>query len=327
MNPVDRKVLENEYQKNNLTVKTDMLVENMIKVARVLTNTEFMLKALRKLSDAMLEQYKVNMEGAVGGATITKAKLLEKLKEADRAADDKSRHLLSTVLTKFEEGAGFKTFQAVNGHPRIIQMTGLLSGKDFLNTVGAGHMAKDYVTVQHGVYSHRIQWYCLGVSGELGENLGNLFKQFQEGIAWLLTFDRRNEHARAATGGDGTIDRFDFRTPEMLHAYLQMKDAGANCPLVAEYIQGKVAGISKDKSWQLVRMAVAARKLFPAKKAQLDGWKKLDNKKLEQKLKDVLGAADHAKLKTFLTTGKEGIDGHNVLYPQADGTYGNEPQK
>ena len=23
-------------------------------------------------------------------------------------------------------------------------------------------MAKDYVTVEHGVYSHRIQWYCLG---------------------------------------------------------------------------------------------------------------------------------------------------------------------
>jgi type VI secretion system protein VasG len=339
MNPVEKTVLINEYKKNiewyskdnekkpnkaigvNLTTE---LQEAMIQVAQVLTNTKFMKDAFKTLNEAMLKKYEEKMN-AVAPTTPLKARMEQLRKEmakAKRDEDDNSRHLLSMVLHDFEKEHGFKTFQAVNGHPRIIQMTGLLSGKDFVSTLGAGHMAKDYVTIEHGVYSHRIQWYCLGQSNEFNiPNLKDLFIKFQEGLAWLLTFDRREEHPRNATG-NGAITLDDFRTPEKMHAYFQMADAEAVCPLVSEYIKGKHKAI-KDHSWVNVRMAVAARKLYPEKKAELDGWKSLPKAQLQPKLKSVLGLEKYKELETFM---KGDVDGHNVLYPQGDGAYKTTPQ-
>jgi type VI secretion system protein VasG len=234
-----------------------------------------------------------------------------------RKEDDPSRHLLSLALTKFEEDSGFKPFATVNGHPRIIQMTGLLSAEDFTQAVKNGHMAKDYVTAEHGVYSHRIQWYCLGKSGKFDADLKALFKQFQTDIAWLLTFDRRPEHPRAVPGGNGNIDPTDFRTPEALHKWLkESTEAAAVCPLLASYIRSKTKKI-QGKSWLAIRKVVAARKLFPAKKPDL-AWKDLNTKQIETLLARVLSEQERMELDKFLKQS-------NVLYPQQDGTYKSTP--
>ena len=217
MNPVTDDVLKKEYRANGVNVSPE-LEANMMKAAKVLTNTKQMKAALKALSDAMLEKYKNDM-AAIDDKIDRKAALLA-MQQKNREDNDKSRHLLSNVLTEFETKNGFNTFVAVNGHPRIIQMTGLLGDADFIATVGAGHAAKDYVTVDHGVYSRRIQWYCIGHSKAFDVDLKGLYVSFQSGNAWLLTFDRRNEHPRKATG-DGNIDTLDFRTPEKLHAYLK----------------------------------------------------------------------------------------------------------
>lgn len=313
MNPVTEQTLLKEYEANKVAVSPE-LQASMMKAAKVLTDTRFMLTALKKLNTAMLDKYRAEMELIDKMAPTDQKTLLKVMHEQGRADTDKSRHLLSTVLTEFETQKGFKSYLAVNGHPRIIQMTGLLSSKDFQDSLGAGHMAKDYVTMAHGVYSHRIQWYCLGNSPLIDADLKKLFVEFQQGMAWLITFDRRPEHPRAVPGQTGSIDPTDFRTPETLHTFLlESADAMATCPLLAQYVRDKASAL-KGKSWLLVRKAVAARKLFPAKKTALDGWKSMDSKDLEKKLSDVLGKADLAVLETFLKSS-------NVLYPQADGSY------
>jgi hypothetical protein len=309
-------VLTKEYAANGVKVSAE-LEANMRKAAKALTDTKEMKKSLKALSDAMLEKYKADMAVFDSSAKVDRNSALAAMKQKDREDDDKSRHLLSNVLTQFETDAGFNTFVSVNGHPRIIQMTGTLTSKDFVDTVGAGHAAKDYVTIDHGVYSHRIQWYCLGKSGKFDAGLKSLYVSFQTGNAWLLTFDRRNEHPRNATGV-GNIDTLDFRTPEKLHAYLQSTDALAECPLVAQYIQDKGKAI-QGKSWLLVRKVVAARKLFPNDKLKFDGWKAMKSSEIEGLLKSKLTVPQQEELKKFL-------DESNVLYPQDNGTYARTAQ-
>jgi hypothetical protein len=309
-------VLKKEYAANGVNVPSE-LEANMMKAAKALTDTKQMKVALKALSEAMLDRYKSEMALIDASVTVDRKSALAAMQQKDREDEDKSRHLLSNVLTRFETDHGFNSFVGVNGHPRIIQMTGLLTAEDFIGTVGAGHMAKDYVTVDHGVYSHRIQWYCLGKSGVFDADLKGLYVSFQTGNAWLLTFDRRNEHPRAATG-DGNIDTHDFRTPEKLHAYLKSSDALAECPLVAQYIQDKNKAI-QGKSWLLVRKVVAARKLFPADKSKFDGWKAMKSSDIEGLLKSKLTESQRKELELFLKSS-------NVLYPQSDGTYAKTAQ-
>jgi hypothetical protein len=316
MIPVTDDVLKKEYAANGVNVPAE-LEANMMKAAKVLTDTKQMKAALKALSDAMLEKYKTEMAALDANLKVDRKSALAAMQQKNRDDQDKSRHLLSSVLTQYETDHGFNSFVGVNGHPRIIQMTGLLSSKDFVETVGAGHMAKDYVTVDHGVYSHRIQWYCLGQSGKFDVDLKGLYVSFQTGDAWLLTFDRRNEHPRKATG-DGNIDTLDFRTPEKLHAYLQSADALAECPLVAQYIKSKNTAI-QGKSWVLVRKVVAARKLFPAVKSNFDGWKVMKPGEIEGLLKSKLDQSQQKELEQFLKSS-------NVLYPQNDGTYAKTAQ-
>ena len=309
-------VLKNEYRANGLKVSPE-LEANMMKAAKVLTDTKQMKASLKALSDAMLEKYKADMAAFDASIKVDRKSALAAMQQKDREDGDKSRHLLSNVLTQFELEHGFNTFVGVNGHPRIIQMTGLLSSQDFIATVGAGHAAKDYVTVDHGVYSHRIQWYCLGQSGKFDADLKGLYVSFQSGDAWLLTFDRRNEHPRKATG-DGNIDTLDFRTPEKLHGYLKGSDALAECPLLAQYIQDKNKAI-QGKSWLLVRKVVAARKLFPADKSKFDGWKSMKSTEIEGLLRSKLSQPQQLELDQFLKS-------CNVLYPQNDGSYAKTAQ-
>ena len=312
MMPPSDQALDTEYNANNLNVPAD-LREAMKTAAKVLTDTPSMHKYLKALDDDMLKIYIEQLRKVDESATATKATLKKAMEVTVRREDDPSRHLLSLALTHFERTAGFDTFATVNGHPRIIQMTGLLSAKDFTQTVANGHMAKDYVTAEHGVYSHRIQWYCLGKSGKFDADLKTLFIKFQTDLAWLLTFDRRPEHPRAVPGGNGNIDPTDFRTPETLHKWLkESNDAAAVCPLLASYIRGKAKKI-QSKSWVAIRKVVAARKLFPARKPDLT-WKDLNTKQIEALLAKVLSEAERKELETFL---KES----NVLYPQEDGTY------
>jgi hypothetical protein len=313
---VTEDVLKNEYQKNGVKVPPE-LEANMIKAAKVLTDTKKMKESLKVLSEAMLKKYKADMAAFDSSVQVDRKSALAAMQQKDREDDDKSRHLLSNVLTQFETENGFNTFVAVNGHPRIIQMTGTLTPKDFVDTVGAGHAAKDYVTIDHGVYSHRIQWYCLAQSGQFKTDLKGLYVSFQTDLAWLLTFDRRNEHPRKATN-DGNIDTLDFRTPEKLHAYLKSPDALAECPLVAQYIQDKSKAI-QGKSWLLVRKVVAARKLFPTEKSKFDGWKSMKSTEIEGLLRSKLTPPQQEELKQFL-------DKSNVLYPQKDGTYAKTAQ-
>lgn len=312
--PPTEQDLTNEYTKNNVGV-TGELVDNMQKIARTLTDTKLMKSACKLLSDDILETYQRNIGNASTANDLKKAMVL-----ADRKEDDPSRHLLTTVLTEFESGNGFKTFQSVNGHPRIIQMTGLVSGPGFLSTVGVGHMAKDYVTIEHGVYTHRIQWYCLYKLQKAGKinitsSWGDLFRSFQVGMAWLITFDRLPEHEEKATGSR-TIEVFDFRTPEKLHAYLKSGDAASECPLLATYMQSKANEIKHITNWMTIKKITAARKLFPAKKTSLDGWKKLKNATaVDQLLKSVLSKEELAELGKVVVL-KATTDDANLLTPQ-----------
>jgi len=310
--------LQNEYVKNGVKdsgVNDDLLLK-MKEIALALTNKGFMIKiALRALNDSMLKLYRDRVGNTVKTEDLKKA--MNKAR-ADRPENDPSRHLLTEVLTDFESKNGFKTFASVNGHPRIVQMTGLVSGPGFLSTVGAGHMAKDYVTLAHGVYTHRIQWYCLHCLREntkinLPGDFGKLYQDFTSGMAWLITFDRLPEHEKKATDS-GNIDTFDFRTPEKLHGYLKTTDASADVPLLAAYMQDKAEAIKNITNWVLVKRVTAARKMFPAKAPMLEGWKKLSNVELEKKLKEVLSQEELQQLAEVVVM-KPANDKANLLTP------------
>lgn len=319
MNPVQKPELEKEYTENKVVVSPEVK-DLMMAAAQVLTDTEAMCGYLAKLDEAMLARYKEVLTQVDNTAAPTPKELAKKMSLPNRKADDPSRHLLSYVLAQYEKDSGFNSFAAPNGHPRVIQMTGTLSSADFKAIALDGHMAKDYVSPVHGVYTHRIQWYCLGQSGKLGEDLKGAFIKFQSGAnAWLLTFDRTSGHAaRAGLSAPGDTE---FRVPERLHAWLGSANAKKHCPLVNEYIAGKDKNLKVNydgnQNWLAVRKAVAARKLFPGVKEKLNGWKNMTSAAMQKTLTDVLTKQQQEELMTFLKT--------NALYPQPDGSYATTP--
>jgi hypothetical protein len=325
MAPVTDEELDREYEKNDVQGKVPAAhIKKMREIAKALTNVTLMKWALKSLSDKMAEQYKTRVDKTVAGVVGWK-QVKAAMEKADREEGDVSRHLLTTVLADFEQNNGFKCFQTTSGHPRIIQMTGLVSGPGFLATVGAGHMAKDYVTIDHGVYSHRIQWYCMYAiqkenKAHFGDNLGELYKEFSKPGSWMITFDRLGQH-QEKTNGNRTIDPFDFRTPEQLNRYLrESTDALAECPLVAAYMQSKK--LANITNWKTVKRITAARKLFPACKSKLDGWKKLSsNKAVEELLKQVLSAQQLLELSMVVVDVAKTDSANLMTWDKDAGTY------
>lgn len=324
--PVTDLELDREYAANNIAPPKfeQPFIDSMRGIAKALTTKTQTKKALEALSNAMLAEYEKRLGGPLSGTLSARVKALkEKMNQANRDEKDKSRHLLTTVLTAFEKNEGFQTFAAVDDHPQIIQMTGLVSKAGFLGTIGSGYTAKDYVTREHGVYSHRIQWYIVGkiFAATLGP-LAELFKKFQEGNAWLITFDRLPEHEEQ-TNGNRTIDSYDFRTPEKLHAYLQTDDAALECPLLANYIRSKESGLGKSISWISIKKICAARKLFPEKRSEFDGWKRLTKTaEIDNLLKGKLTAEELKELNELMVLkSKEDDLNANLLHPKPSGGY------
>ena len=86
-------------------------------------------------------------------------KLEKKFKTDSAKSPNKSpEKILEEIVGEFEKEAGFADLT------KITQADGILSATAFLKIVAEGHPFNDYgpATPQHGVYSHRIQFYLLG---------------------------------------------------------------------------------------------------------------------------------------------------------------------
>jgi len=184
------------------------------------------ISTLGELEAKLLERYRANAGSKAKMAKIAADRIRTDkyhvdpaVTERGRPEDDPTRHLLSDVLSEWEKTVGLQVYEVQDGKPKPrmkpVYMVGTLSGPGFTGHLRDGHQAKDYVGLEHGVFSHRIQWYLIGTSKTL--NLPGavlvLFKQTGDyTFLWDCIFDRQKDLDDRDT---------DFRKPENLNRYLQ----------------------------------------------------------------------------------------------------------
>ncbi len=135
---------------------------------------------------------------------------------------DPTKHLLTEVLTLHENKENFAPVEKSSDnffHP--MSFWGVLDNASFAASIRTKNIGKDYVAGDHGEYTHRIQWYCIGAQkqslGLMSKDMGTLFSR--SGISWGRLFDRQAIDA---------TDAFDFRRPERLNRWLTDKVQGSS---------------------------------------------------------------------------------------------------
>ena len=181
---------------------------------------------------------------------------------------DPTKHLLTSVLTQFEIAEGFKEVDTDGeGHPRATRFLGQLSSDDFAYHIRNAHLAKDYVGLEHGEYTHRIQWYCIGQAKQhLGltdtqqdrDKIATLF--MKSGPFWGKTFDRNIQ-----------TDTCDFRKPENLNNWLVGKPQGGGkkFPLLHNFLKARRARMGGTGYTAFVLKMMIAKHIFPGSFAKL----------------------------------------------------------
>jgi hypothetical protein len=149
--------------------------------------------------------------------------------------------VLQAVLLKNEYAHGMHTDD--QGHPLvpplIYSFTGTIEVDKFLQAVKAGYQWKDIgVSPEHGVFSHRIQWYLISqaddfwhlkpqdfknVYREIGKYTGKVADSLNQTSLWARLCDRPVTSKRAPSLGLdlGTSDGKDFRSPERVTLHIQ----------------------------------------------------------------------------------------------------------
>jgi hypothetical protein len=170
------------------------------------------------------------------------------------------RKLLTETLTEFEARIGF-----VDKIPNLLRE---LAGPEFGSVLRAGAHWKDPgAGVQHGEFTHRIQWFLVVVSGKLdapaagprvsayralteitrfstGLNPADRVRPELEYIPlWSVLFDRLTEFWEHEGSPNGLLkqacDMQDFRCPEFLHPHIIATDNRARWPLLGAFLHAR----------------------------------------------------------------------------------------
>lgn len=203
----------------------ELRTKAFIKISKFLTDGPEFLAALKVLEQEMTaefmsriargskEDYQEGMKDLLSGGD--KSGMFAHRRANKYELDhDPTRHLLTQVLNTSLELEGFTNFEK--------NSEGLIFGPSaygniehaFGEQIQQGRIVKDYVGLDHGEFTHMIQWYCVGKQKVFLDlpNLGfgetvNLFKV--SGIFWGQVFDLNQ-----AAGEE------DFRKPEKLYPWL-----------------------------------------------------------------------------------------------------------
>ena len=117
----------------------ETLFDDVVAIQQFLTGQTAMADALKNLENEL------------------RATLKQRRQQKDQ---DPFANLLNGTLGRFEEAHGFAVYN-IEERMKVITLTGNLSSEGFGKTLAEGRPFKDYVGRDHGVHTHRIQWYCL----------------------------------------------------------------------------------------------------------------------------------------------------------------------
>jgi hypothetical protein len=236
-----------------------------VKISQFLTDSPEFLTALNKLEEEMTTEFKRCVQGskdedqaAIDLAAVgTKAGMFahRRANKYQSVAHDPTRHLLTQILNKALEDEGFTSFER--------NADGLIFGPSaygniehaFGEQIQQGRIVKDYVGLDHGEYTHMIQWYCVIKQKifltlpTLGyDKVVNLFKV--SGIFWGPVFDLNQ-----ALGED------DFRKPEKLYPWLCEPMRVQNYPLLNGFLVSRRLRLS-ETAYSPARMKLILAKKF-----------------------------------------------------------------
>ncbi|MBM7112617.1 LirA/MavJ family T4SS effector [Archangium primigenium] len=222
--------------------------------------------ALLHLEQAMQQELRQRTGQTLDPSALEKVSFAHGRANAFSTEADPTRHLLTTILTRYEQQEGFREVDTDgDGHPRTSRFLGQLSSGDFAYHIQQAHLAKDYVGLEHGEYTHRIQWYCLGqAKAHLGltdtredrDKMATLFSK--SGLFWGLTFDRNT-----------TPTMYDFRKPEYLNNWLvasPTSPGGAKkFPLLHNFLKSRRERLGEKGYGPWIIKMMIAKNVFPEK--------------------------------------------------------------
>ncbi|RKH74470.1 LirA/MavJ family T4SS effector [Corallococcus aberystwythensis] len=198
------------------------------------------------------------------------------------------KHVLTTVLTNFEEARGFSVVTDNSGRKRGQLYLSFLPPELFLAQLRAGYHWKDpTVSPEHGEFTHRLQWYLLIHAGVLGQGvaardvmdvcgryqrtkppLNALNRESERTDLWEMLFDRdtkdgANSFLYPLADSDG-----DFRNPNNLNRYLRgvssqddlrLPPARRHAPLLQDFLKARFTKRSTSQD------AYFLKKKYPGK--------------------------------------------------------------
>lgn len=230
-------------------------LNDLAKIGAFLSDKEndHFCSALEMLEDAIVAEYEKR-----SGSVVTRSKNFPKsfTDFSQERQIQHTAHLLTTVLAQKEKEEGFLGIADNN----CVSFYGNLPSDEFGGAIRSRHLAKDYVGLDHGAYTHRIQWYLATVKKrELGiqsTNMSTIFKS--SGRVWGNVFDRN--------ASDGvTLLRDDFRRPEYLNPWLSKNNKFGNnsWPVLSAFLKSRNDRLS-NRGWAPDILKInLAKKLWP----------------------------------------------------------------
>lgn len=175
------------------------LVEKFARMGALLEDEEQVLKLLGVLEEELSQEYKKI--------------LLERLKEAKQNQTGKYYHALRNVLDRQESIYGFNAAEGLfTKKPDPLTLTGIVPPEVFSNVLlKLGYHWKDPgAGVEHGEYTHRIQWYMFTKSSQSnGIHALEMFKAMGDPACCTEILDKDQKTQKLITMWDYIVDCFD----------------------------------------------------------------------------------------------------------------------
>jgi len=247
-------------------IKEQPRTKAFIKISQFLTDGPEFLAALDTLEQEMTSEFMSRISR--GTATDYQMGMSDLLNLNDKSKmfthrrgnkyeleRDPTKHLLTQVLNSHLEGEGFTNFER-NADGLIFGPTAYGNIEHaFGEQIQKGRIVKDYVGLDHGEYTHMIQWYCVGKQKVFLElpvhGFDQTVKLFKiSGIYWGPVFDLNQ------AAGD-----IDFRKPEKLYPWLCDPLRAQRYPLLNGFLRSRQERLD-DRAYTPIRMKlIVAKKL------------------------------------------------------------------
>jgi hypothetical protein len=232
---------------------SSFLTDESSALTNALKNLEKELWELYKSRKSLTSMSAIAARGAASRITSDKAKIEEKA-ASSRKEDDPTRHLLSEILGNWESTVGLQVYQMRDGKPlfKPVYMVGTLSSEGFTDQLKKGRQAKDYVGLEHGVFTHRIQWYLAGNNLTLNTSILDLFKETgNQPFLWNAIFDRQQNLCD---------QNKDYRKPENLTRYIL--GLNGTCPFLEAIIRRQQNKAETFRDYQQYIKRIIIKKVF-----------------------------------------------------------------